>query len=1019
MSFATWSIRNPIPSILLFVLLTIAGIRGFASLEVQDLPDLTLPTVSVVAVLPGAAPAQLEAEVARPIEDAIAGLEGLKHTNTTVTDGTVQIRASFVLEKPLSDALIETKDAVDSVRSDLPSDLLQPTISADAFGSGVVLAYAVTSSRMDEAELSWFVDDTLTRAVRTVAGSGKVERIGGIEREVRVTIDPVQLTALGATAGDVSRALRQMQQQSSGGRAQLGGGEQSLRTVAIVGEASELAGLPVVLPDGRQLRLDQVGTVEDSAADRTQIAMLDGKPVIGFEVYRSKGAGETTVADGVTKVLDELLKRHPDITLTPIGGSIDYTREQYDGSMAMLYEGAILAIIVVWLFLRDWRATLIAATALPLSILPTFAAMAWFGFSLNTLTLLALTVVVGILVDDAIVEVENIERHRRMGKSVLQATEEAVEEIAKAVIATTLSLVVVFLPTAMMGGTAGLIFKSFGWTAVIAVLASLLVARLLTPMLAAYFLKSESMPEPKRLMLAYQSAVRWCLRHRAVTMLATTAFLIGSLALLPLIPTGFLPPDDRSITSLTVELPPGSALDDTAAVAELVRDELKALPGVKRVFASIGSGGDEQASAARRATLSLLLDPRGTRPTKTVIERAVRQRLAEIPGVRFSVGEGMDRLQLILASDDPQALKMAAQQLERGMRGVGSLSNINSTSSLEQPEIVIRPDLQRAAERGVTSDAIGEVVRVATSGDFDAQVARLNFENRQVFVRTKMEDSARQDLSALGNLRVAGRDGLVPLASIAELTVESGPSQIDRYDRQRNVSVSADLNGMAQGGALAQINALPAITALPSTVSLVTDGGAEMGEELASGFTTALIAGVLSIFCVLVLLFKDFMQPITILSAIPLSIGGAFVALVLAGSTLSMPTMIGLIMLMGVVTKNSILLVEYAILGITEHGLPRYEALLNACHMRARPIIMTTVAMIAGMAPIALGYGADASFRQPMAFAVIGGLLTSTALSLLVVPVVFTLVDDLEGRFRKFFARSLPPSTTAHAVNES
>lgn len=1003
MSFATWSIRNPIPPILLFVLLSIAGIRGFSSLEVQDLPDLTLPMVSITAVLPGAAPAQLEAEVARPIEDAISGLAGLKHTNTTVTDGTVQIQASFVLEKPLSDALIETKDAVDSARSDLPSDLLQPTINANSFGSGTVLAYAVTSTRMNEAELTWFIDDTLTRAVRTVVGAGKVERIGGIEREVRVTIDPVRLTALGATTGDVSRALRQMQQQSSGGRAQLGGGEQSIRTVAMVGQASQLAALPVVLPDGRQLRLDQVARVEDSAADRTQMALLDGKPVIGFEVYRSKGAGEVTVADGVVKVLDRLKQKHPDLVLTPIGGSVDYTREQYDGSMAMLYEGAILAIIVVWLFLRDWRATLVAATALPLSILPTFAAMAWFGFSLNTLTLLALTVVVGILVDDAIVEVENIERHRRMGKTVMQATQEAVEEIAKAVIATTMSLVVVFLPTAMMGGTAGLIFKSFGWTAVFAVLASLLVARLLTPMLAAYFLKAEVMPEqePKLAMQKYQSAVRWCLGHRALTMFATTIFLAGSLALLPFIPLGFLPPDDRSTTSLSIELPPSSALKDTTATAEAVRAEISGISGVRSVFASIGSGGDDQASSARRATLTLLLEPRGTRPTKTAIETAVRKRLASVPGARFSVGEGMDRLQLILSSDDPQALKMAAQRLEREMRGVGSLSNIASTASLEQPEIVIRPNLQRAAERGVTSDAIGEVVRIATSGDFDAQVARLNLDNRQIFIRTRIADEARHDIETIGNLRVSGRDGLVPLASVADLSVESGPSQIDRYDRQRNVSVSADLNGMAQGDALAQVNALPAIAALPSTVSLVTDGGAEMGEELASGFSTALIAGVLSIFCVLVLLFKDFMQPVTILSAIPLSIGGALVALVLAGSTLSMPTMIGLIMLMGVVTKNSILLVEYAILGITEHGLPRYDALFNACRMRARPIIMTTVAMIAGMAPIALGYGADASFRQPMAFAVIGGLLTSTALSLLVVPVVFTLVDDLERWLRQ------------------
>lgn len=1005
MNFATWSIRNPIPPILLFVLLTIAGVRGFIGLQIQDLPDIALPMVSVTAVLPGAAPAQLETEVARPLEDALSSLDGLRHTNTTITDGMVQIQASFDLDKVLSDALLETKDAVDSARSDLPADLLQPNVSANNFGSGTVLAYAISSSRMDEAELSWFVDDTLTRAVRTVPGVGRVSRVGGIEREVTVTIDPTRLAAVGATAGDISRALRAMQQQSSGGRAQLNGEEQSIRTVSLVASAQELAALPVILSSGQQMRLDQLATISDGAADRSQIALLDGQPVIAFEVLRAKGVGEVAVADGVYEVLDRLEERYPDIELTPVGGSVDYTLEQYEGSMSMLYEGAILSIIVVWLFLRDWRATAIAATALPLSILPTFAAMAWFGFTLNTLTLLALTVVVGILVDDAIVEVENIERHRRQGKSVLQATEEAVEEIAKAVIATTMSLVVVFLPTAMMGGIPGLIFRSFGWTAVIAVLMSLLVARLLTPMLAAYFLKGEAehASESERVIKPYLSSVQWCLAHRRITVLATIGFLAASLALLPLIPVGFLPPDNRSSTQLSFELPPGNSLQATTQVAEEVRAAIAGIDGVEHVFVAVGAAGDDQAGAVRRASLTVLLAPRGERPAKTQIESEMRERLVSVAGARFAIGEGLERLELVLASDDPQALKEVSRDIERQMRGIQGLSNINSTASLEQPEIVIRPDLQRAAERGVTTDEIGEVVRVATSGDFDAQVARLNLDNRQLYIKVRLPDEARRSIETFENLRVSGREGLVPLSSVADLSVGSGPAQIDRYDRQRFIQVTADLNGMPQGEALAQVDALPAVANLPSNVAVIAGGGAEIGEELSSGFVTALVAGLLSIFCVLVLLFKDFLQPVTILSAIPLSIGGAFVALVLVGSSLSMPTMIGLVLLMGIVTKNSILLVEYAILGISEHGLPRYEALLNACRMRARPIVITTVAMIAGMAPIALGYGADASFRQPMALAVIGGLLTSTALSLLVVPVVFTLVDDFEHRLRRAF----------------
>jgi len=1010
MNFATWSIRNPIPSILLFILLAIAGLFGFSQLPVQDLPDINLPTVTVSAVLPGATPTQLETEVARPIEDAVAALEGVRHVTTTITDGTVGIETEFSLETMLSDAQMRTKDAIDSIRSDLPADLLPPTITTTNFTMEPILVLAVQSPRMDEAELSWFVDDAIVRAVRAVPGIGKVERVGGVEREAQVIVDPVRLSSVGATASDVSRALRQMQQQSSGGRGQIGGEEQSIRTVALVEQASELATLPVILSDGRRIRLDQVATIRDGHADRTQSAMLDGKPVVGLNIYRARGAGEVAVAQGVTAALEEVKSRTPGLTLTPVGGSIDYTIEQYDASIAMLYEGSLLAIFVVWLFLRDWRATMVAATALPLSILPTFAAIYWLGFTLNTLTLLALAVVVGILVDDAIVEVENIERHRRMGKPALQATEEAVNEIAKAVIATTLSLVAVFLPMALMTGYAGLFFTPFGWTVVIAVLASLLVARLLTPMMAAYFLKGHGRAETENARvtqeLLYIATVRWCLGHPKATIVATLAFLAASLALLPLIPTGFLPADDSSLTEMSIELPPGTALRTTAEASEQVRRALSRVDGITHVFTTIGQAGESTSGEVRQASLSLLLAPRGDRPSKTEIESAVRESVTGVAGARFSVGDGgSERLELILAGDDAQALGQTAQALVRELRALGTLSNINSTASAERQEIVIRPDLQRAAERGVTTEAIGDVVRIATSGDFDARVGRLNLDNRQIFIRTRMADEARRDLSALANLRVAGRDGVVALESIADIALASDLSRIDRYDRKRFVAVTADLNGMAQGDALARVEMLPAIRAMPSTVSLIPDGSAQIGEDISAGFLAALVAGVLCIYCVLVLLFRDFFQPITILSALPLSIGGAFLALFLSGSALVLTAMIGLVMLMGIVAKNSILLVEYAILGMKSHGLSREEALLEACRMRARPIIMTSVAMIAGMAPLALGIGADASFRQPMAIAVIGGLLTSTLLSLLVVPVIFELVDGLEQRARRLFGR--------------
>ncbi len=1022
MNFATWSIRNPVPAILLFILLALAGLYSFRQLPVANYPDLDVPSINVSLIQPGAAPAQLETEVARKVENSLSTLAGIKHIRTSITDGLVNITAEFILEKKLSDALIETKDAVDRIRSDLPADLQQPSVSAVRTDGEATLLYAIASSRMDEEALSWFVDNTVSKTVLGIPGIGKFERVGGVQRQVRIEIDPVRLVAQGATAADVSRALKAVSQETSGGRGQLGGAEQAVRTIATVRQAEELNRLPIVLSDGRRIHLDQLATVHDTFADRSQIALLDGKPVVGFKIFRAKGIDETRIAADVATALDKLQATDASLSFTKVSSTVGYIQEQFEGSMHMLYEGALLAVLVVWWFLRDWRATLISASALPLSILPAFAAMHWLGYSLNTLTLLALALIVGILVDDAIVEIENIERHTRMGKPSKQAAGEAVNEIALAVIATTMTLVVVFMPTAMMSGVPGLFFKQFGWTAVVAVLSSLLVARVLTPMLAAHFLKTHPgkvEDKDSALMIRYLGWINWCLTHRRITLIATIAIFTASIALVPILNTGFIPPPDKGYSNITVELPPGSSLMATEAATEAARKAVSAIPGVDHVMTMVGAGqifggGQTQAGEVRRAIMTLVLAPRDTRQDQTSIENQVSRTLSHVPGARFSLGVGGlgEKMSLILASDDSAALKATGQALERELRSVAGLANITSTASLERPEIVVRPDAQRAAEQGVSTAAIGETVRIATNGDFDAQVAKLNLDNRQVAIQVRIPDAARQDLDAVANLRVHGRNGLVPLSSVANLTVESGPSQIDHFDRRRYITVSADLGGTPLGQVLAAAKALPALQVMPSSVKLIDTGDVELMMEMMGGFSMAIGIGLLCVFCVLVLLFHDFFQPLTILSAVPLSLGGAFVALLLSNGMLSIPSMIGLIMLMGIVTKNSILLVEYAVVGIHERGLSLRDALVDACHKRARPIVMTTVAMIAGMLPIALGLGADASFRQPMAIAVTGGLVTSTALSLLVVPVAFTYVDGLERRLRGRFRRN-PTQLTA------
>jgi multidrug efflux pump subunit AcrB len=1031
MNLATWSIRNPIPTTLLFALLAAAGMWAFRNLPIQNFPDIDLPTVNVGLIEPGAAPVQLETEVARRVEDSLATLSGLKHIRTSITDGRVSIKVQFVLEKQISEALIETKDAVDRVRSDLPSDLLQPTVSAVTIGGEAVLVYAIASSRMNEEALSWFVNDMVAKAVLSVPGVGRFERVGGVQREVRIEVNPTQLAALGVTPGDVSRALRQVQQESSGGKGQLGLSEQAVRTIATVRQAAELNALPIALADGRQVRLDQVAAVRDGIADRTTAAMLDGVPAVGFKVYRAKGFDETRIVEGVTAALDRLKTSDPSLTYTHVSGSVAYTQEQYDGSMHMLYEGGLLAVVVVFFFLRDWRATLIAAAALPLSILPAFTAMSWLGYSLNVITLLALAVVVGILVDDAIVEIENIERHSRMGMPVAQAVSEGVAEIALAVTATTMSLVVVFLPITFMSGVPGLFFKQFGWAAIIAVLASFLVARLLTPLMAARWLRAsqERHEGVGRLMHWYVSTVWWCLGHRKTTMAGAVVFFLASIALARLLPSGLIPPSDGGYTTVNIELPPGSPLESTLRVAEYARAAVKDVPGIASVLTTVGdaqlSGGGpegdtQKAGESRKGALIVTLAPRDARARQVVVENMLRERLLAVPGARFHVGAGRpgEKMELILASDNAQALKASAQELQHQLLRVPGLSNISTTASLERPEIIIRPDFQRAAERGITTAAIGDVARIATTGDFDAQAAKLNLDGRQIYMRVRIADAARQYLDTLANMRIRGRDGPVPLSSVADLSIESGPSQIDRYDRHRYVTVDADLGGTPLGAALKAALDLPAARGLPSSVRLIQSGDAEAAAELASAFGIAIVVGILCLFCVLVVLFRDFLQPITILSVLPLSFGGAFVALLLAHSELDLPAMIGVVMLIGIVSKNSILLVEYTVVGIRDRGLVRDEAILEACRNRARAIIMTTFAMTAGMLPIAMGFGADSSFRQPMAVAAIGGLLSSTALSLLVVPVVFTYVDGFERRLRRIWRREPRDAAISIVLNQ-
>jgi multidrug efflux pump subunit AcrB len=1022
---SAWSIRNPTPAILLFIMLTLAGLFGFRAMKIQNFMDIDLPMVNVTALLPGASPAQLETDVARKLENSLATVQGVKHIYTTLNDGVATIMVEFRLEKPTQEAVDDVRDAVSRVRGDLPADLRDPVIKKVDLAGTPILTYTVASTRMDDEALSWFVDNRVARRMLAVPGVGAVTRVGGVSRELRVELDAARLLALNATAADISRQLRQVQQEASGGRADLGGAEQSVRTIATVQSAEEMAALQITLSDGRRIRLDQVAKVSDTVAEQRSAALLNGKPVVGFEIVRSRGAGEIDVTQGVRAALEELKAANPEISVTEAFNFVDPVIENYEGSMKLLYEGAALAVLVVFLFLRDWRATIVSAVALPLSAIPTFAVMHLMGFTVNVVTLLSLSLVVGILVDDAIVEIENIMRHLRMGKTPFQAAMEAADEIGLAVIATTFTLIAVFLPTAFMSGVVGKFFVQFGWTAAIAVFFSLVVARMLTPMMAAYLLRPPKHAEKEPgWMRIYLSWARWCLKHRILTLVGATVFFVGGLMLATTLPGGFVPPDDLSQTQVTLTLPPGSTLRETYAAAEQARQIVQANKHVKLVYTAIGGGNagadpfqPQGAADVRKAVLTINMTHRNDRPglNKQQLEAQLRDALAVLPGARVKVGLGAssEKYVLVLAGEDGRVLAQHATQVERELRTIPGVGAVTSTASLVRPELIVRPDFARAADLGVTSAAIADTLRVATAGDYDQGLAKLNLSQRQVPVVVKLADAARQDIETLSRLPVPGARGPVPLSSVATLEIASGPSEIARYDRSRNVNFEIELNGQPLGVVEERAFALPSLQNLPPGVTRTSVGDAEAMGELATGFGLAMLTGILCIYVVLVLLFKDFVQPATILTALILSIPGAFLALFVTQTALSMPSMIGLIMLMGIATKNSILLIDYVILARREHGLQRWDAILDACRKRARPIVMTTIAMGAGMMPIALGLGVDPSFRSPMAIVVIGGLITSTFLSLLVIPVVFTYVDDVVQWTRRHTHRAHHHDVTA------
>ena len=1075
MNFSAWSIRNPVAPLLAFFLLMILGWQSFNNLPITRFPNIDVPLVAVSVAQSGAAPAEMETQVTKEIEDAVAGVTGVKRVTSTVTDGLSTTVVEFRMDVPTDKAVQDVKDAVDQIRGDLPGGIEAPIVSRIDIEGQAIMTYAVSAPDMTMEEISWFVDDTITRALQGKPGIGRVTRIGGADREIRVELDPIKLDSYGVTAQAISAQIAATNTNLGAGKISLGTGEQVIRTLGDSGTVAMLAATTIALPSGQFVRLSDLGQVIDSYEELKSFTRIDGDEGVSFLIFRAKGASEVSVAELTRGVVEDLRAAHPTVAITLIDDSVFYTYGNYEAAIHTLLEGALLAVLVVLAFLRNWRATLIAAVALPLSAVPTFWIMDLLGFSLNLVSFLALTLATGILVDDAIVEIENIARHIRMGKTPYRAAIDAADEIGLAVIATSATIVAVFVPVSFMPGIPGQYFMQFGLTVAIAVLFSLAVARLITPMMAAYWMRAKDAvghddghQQDGFIMRGYLWVVRmttkvWRSKRRPwlgfptyyATLVAAIIVVILSVQAMLAVPGSLFPPEDESRIVVAVELPPGSTLADTDATTEAMRQVVKDIDGVKSVLVVGGSTplGDRD---VRRASFTVILDrldnglgrklsdlgqripligsmlpeapAQGRIRPQGDIETEVFAAIRQVPDVRaFKVGGpggGSRPFSFDILSSDEADLSLAVQKIEEALRDEPMLVAPSAEASLPRPEIQITPKPEEAARLGVTVQQIATVVRVATIGDVSAALGKLSIDNRLVPIRVQLEAASRDNLARISALKIQTESGPVPLSAVATITVAEGPSVVKRLNRQRVATIGADIApGFVLDQATARFNEIVPTLDLPASVQITPSGDVEIQAELVGSFVNAMVLGVLLMMFVLILLFRSVLQPVTIIFSLLLSVGGVAAALILTQNPLSMPVLIGILMLMGIVAKNAILLIDFAI-EMRAQGMKRIAAVIEAGHKRARPVVMTSIAMSAGMLPSALGVGEGGAFRAPMAIAVMGGIIVSTVLSLVVVPSMYLVMDDVSRLFGWVLGRFIgkkepePEAPEAHVLAE-
>jgi multidrug efflux pump subunit AcrB len=1022
-NISAWAIRNPVTPLVLFAALCIAGIISFMRMDVNNNPDVSFPMVSVTVSQPGAAPTELETQVTQRVEAAVRGISGVDEISSFASEGQSLTNVQFQIGTPVDRAVADVKNAVDQIRSDLPDGILEPQVQRIDVDGGPIAYFSAEATDMTLEELSWYVDNTVAKRLLSISGMAAVKRGGGVSREIRVILDPAKLQAYGVTAAQVNAQLQQVNLNAAGGRTEIAGAEQSIRVLGNAASARTLGDTQIAISGARTVKLSELATVRDMYAEQRNLSLMNGRQVTSFSMEKAKGSSDVTVYDEAMKVMDTLQKENPKVHFKQLYTSVEYTKGQYHSAMSAMIEGAVLAVVIVFLFLRDWRATMISALAIPLSAIPSFWFMDMMGFTLNGISLLALSLVAGVLVDDAIVEIENIVRHMRMGKSAYQASIDAADEIGLAVLATTMAIVAVFLPVAMMPGLAGQFFIQFGMTVVVSVLMSLAVARLITPMIAAYFLKAhgEESHGEGWLMDRYMGVLRWSLDdrkakqrrahggfgnrvaafftdHRVWTLGMGFAAFGATIIAFATLPMTFQPTTNTDFSQVKIETVPGSTLEQTTAITRKVADMLAADKDVvDAAFADI-----EPASA------DIFLTLKKDRPISSVDwERKVAPKFQTVADARVNFqsqsGGGFGRdIIMMFGSDDPELLEKTANQLVHEMARIPELRAPRVQGDMQRPEIIIKPRADLAASLGVTTSALSQSIRIATIGDIDQNSAKFSLSDRQIPIRVAIAEDSRKDIATIQNMPVPTvSGGSVPLKVVADISFGAGPTQIRRYNQIRRIVVGADLApGVVTSQAMVKINALPLMKDILAGkvqgVQKLNAGDAKWQAEMIQNFIIAVFSGILLVLAVLTLLYKRLMPPFVNLGSLLLAPLGGALALHIAGQPVSMPVFIGMLMLLGIVAKNSILVIDFA-LEEMEKGVPKKEAIIDAGHKRAQPIVMTTVAMVAGMVPTALSLSGDAAWRAPMGITVIGGLLLSTVLTLVIVPAIFSLAIGLES----------------------